>query len=236
MTMLEDFFLGQRDGKGTNVTSLPGGQDLGEMEDVEYFRRKLYKALNVPITRLEAENAFNLGRPQEITRDEVKFSKFIKRMRAKFVTIFEQALERHLILKGVVTPSEWEDIRQNIFYDFKEDNHFTELREAEILTNRLGLLQQIHTYTTDEGGGYFSKAWIKKHVLRQDAKEIKEIEKQIADEREESMEKGIDPNASTGIGGFGMGGMGMGGGGMEDPTMGGMIGTGMPEPEMQGVS
>lgn len=233
MTMLEDFFLGQRDGKGTNVSNLPGGQNLGEMEDVEYFRRKLYKALNVPITRLEAENAFNLGRPQEITRDEVKFSKFIKRMRAKFVSIFEQALERHLILKGIITPSEWEDIRQFIFYDFKEDNHFTELREAEILTNRLGLLSQVHSYTTDEGGGYFSKAWVKKHVLRQDEKEVKEIQKQIADEREESLEKGIDPNASTGIGGFGMGGMGMGGG-MEDPTMGGMTGTGMPEPEMQG--
>lgn len=232
-TMLEDFFLGQRDGKGTNVTSLPGGQNLGEMEDVEYFRRKLYKALNVPITRLEAENSFNLGRPQEITRDEVKFSKFIKRMRAKFVTVFEQALERHLILKGIVTSSEWETIRQNIFYDFKEDNHFTELREAEILTNRLGLLSQVHTYTTFEGGGYFSKGWVKKHVLRQDEKETKEIQKQIEEERDEMLEKGIDPNASTGIGGFGMGGMGAGGG-MEDPTMGGMVGTGMPEPEMQG--
>lgn len=188
------------------------------MEDVEYFRRKLYKALNVPITRLESNDAFNFGRPQEITRDEVKFTKFIERLRSRFVSLFEQVLERQLILKGIITLSEWNSIRQSIFYDFKEDNHLTELIEAEILTNRLGLLQQIHTYTTEEGGGYFSKAWIKKNVLKQDEDEIEEMQKQIEEERSEMEEKGIDPNASTGIGGFGMGGMG-GMGGMEDPSM-----------------
>lgn len=236
MTMLEDFFLGQRDGKGTNVDTLPGGQNLGEMTDVEYFRRKLYQSLNVPTSRLESESSFNLGRPQEITRDEVKFSKFIKRLRSRFVLLFEQVLERQLFLKGIIAPSEWEEIRQDIFYDFKEDNHFSELRDAEILTNRLGLLGQIHTYTTIEAGGYFSRQWIRKNVLKQDEKEIDEIASQIEDEKQELLNKGIDPNAATGMGGFGMGGMGAMGGMDSGMSMGGIPNDLPGQPEMQGMT
>lgn len=229
MTMLEDFFLAQREGKGTQVDTLSGGQSLGVLDDVEYFRRKLYKALNVPITRLESETAFNLGRPQEITRDEIKFSKFIQRLRNKFVLLFEQALQKQLILKKIITSGQWENIRQDIFYNFKEDNHFAELRDSEILANRLGILSQIHTYTTKEGGGYFSKNWIKKMVLRQTEDEIKEMQKEIDKEEKEMVKAGINPNATTGVGGFGMGDMGSMGG-MDQMGMGGP-GMGGPQPQ-----
>lgn len=220
MTMLEDYFLAQREGKGTSVETLAGGQNLGQMEDVEYFRRKLYKALNVPISRLESDGAFNLGRPQEISRDEVKFSKFIKRLRANFVLLFEQTLQKQLALKGIVSENDWDKIRQHVFYDFKEDSHFSELRDAEILANRLGILQQVHTYTTIEGGGYFSRNWVKKFVLKQTEKEIQEIEKEIEEERKELEKQGVDPNASTGVGGFGMGDMGAMGGNEMMPQQG----------------
>ncbi len=179
MTMLEDFWLPRREGgRGTEITTLPGGQNLGEMEDVDYFRRRLYKALNVPITRMETENQFNLGRQSEITRDEVKFSKFIKRLRTQFTNLFTELLEIHLALTGVTTRKEWKEIEKDIYFDFIEDNHFTELKEAEIMRERLQILGDIDSYT----GNYFSKEWIRKNVLRMTEEDIEDIRKQIKKE------------------------------------------------------
>ena len=132
MTMLEDFWLPRREGgRGTEITTLPGGQNLGEMEDVNYFRKKLYKALNVPISRIEPETGFNLGRPSEITRDELKFTKFIKRLRHRFSHLFDTLLETQLALKGVMTKEEWAAVRNSVKYKFSEDNHFSELKDQE---------------------------------------------------------------------------------------------------------
>tara|TARA_Y100000361_G_C11125160_1_gene325479 strand:- start:315 stop:1199 length:885 start_codon:yes stop_codon:yes gene_type:complete len=179
MTMLEDFWLPRREGgRGTEITTLPGGQNLGEMEDVDYFRRKLYKSLNVPTARMEQENQFQLGRASEITRDELKFNKFIKRLRSKFTTLFDELLEIHLALTGVTTRKEWQEMKQDIYYDFMEDNHFTELKDTEILTERLRLLGDIDSYA----GKYFSEQWIRTNVLRMTEDEVAEIEKQINQE------------------------------------------------------
>ena len=179
MTMLEDFWLPRREGgRGTEITTLPGGQSLGEMDDVDYFRRKLYKSLNVPITRMEAENQFNLGRASEITRDEIKFSKFVLRLRARFTSLFDDLLEIHLALKGITTRAEWKEIKQDIFYNFQEDNHFTELKDSEIMTERLRMLGEIDSYV----GKYFSEEWVRKNVLRMTEDEIKDTDKQIKDE------------------------------------------------------
>ena len=178
-TMLEDFWLPRREGgRGTEITTLPGGQSLGEMEDVEYFRKKLYKSLNVPITRLEAENNFNLGRASEITRDEVKFAKFITRLRARFAMLFNSLLEIQLSLKGVMTRKEWQDYVYNVRYDFQEDNHFSELKDNEILQGRMQLLQEVDQFV----GKYYSEKWVKENVLRLSEDEIKEIEKDIKSE------------------------------------------------------
>jgi len=179
MTMLEDFWLPRREGgRGTEITTLPGGQNLGEMEDVDYFRRKLYKSLNVPVTRMEAENQFNLGRASEITRDELKFNKFIMRLRNRFSELFDEILEIHLALKGITTRAEWQEMRQEVYYDFMEDNHFTELKETEIMTERLRLLGDIDQYV----GKYFSEEWVRKNVLRMSEDDIEDIEKQIDQE------------------------------------------------------
>ena len=179
MTMLEDFWLPRREGgRGTEITTLPGGQNLGEMDDVDYFRRRLYKSLNVPITRMETENQFNLGRQSEITRDEVKFSKFIKRLRTQFTHFFTELLEIHLALTGVTTRKEWKEMERDVYFDFTEDNFFTELKEAEIMRERLQILGDIDTYT----GNYFSKEWIRKHVLRMTEEDIIDIRKQIKKE------------------------------------------------------
>ena len=179
MTMLEDFWLPRREGgRGTEITTLPGGQNLGEMEDVDYFRRKLYKALNVPVTRMEAENQFNLGRASEITRDEMKFQKFVNRLRTRFTILFDNLLEVQLVLKGVTTREEWKDIKNDIYYEFAEDNHFAELKYSELMRERLSLLRDIDEYT----GKYFSQEYIRKFVLRQSEDDIEEIDKQIAQE------------------------------------------------------
>jgi hypothetical protein len=179
MTMLEDFWLPRREGgRGTEITTLGGGQNLGEMEDVDYFRRKLYKSLNVPVTRMEAENQFNLGRASEITRDELKFNKFIMRLRNRFSELFDEILEIHLALKGITTRAEWQEMRQEVYYDFMEDNHFTELKETEIMTERLRLLGDIDQYV----GKYFSEEWVRKNVLRMSEDDIEDIEKQIDQE------------------------------------------------------
>jgi len=179
MTMLEDFWLPRREGgKGTEITTLPGGQNLGEMEDVDYFRKKLYKSLNVPITRMEAENQFNLGRASEITRDELKFGKFIDRLRLRFSHLFDEILEIQLSLKGIMSREEWKEFKQYISYDYVNDNHFTELKETEIMRERLQLLNDVENYN----GKYFSKDWIRKNILRQTDDEIKRIDDEISKE------------------------------------------------------
>ncbi len=185
MTVTDDFWLPRREGgKGTEITSLPGGQNLGEMEDIEYFQKKLYKALNVPVSRLQPETGFSLGRSSEISRDEVKFAKFIRRLRARFSTLFDKALEKQLILKGIIKPEEWEAIRDKLRYNFMIDNHFDELQEAEILRDRMSLMDEISNYV----GVYYSKEWVRKNVLHMTEDEIEEIKKQIDDEAEEEPE------------------------------------------------
>lgn len=179
LTMLEDYWLPRREGSsGTEISTLPGGQNLGELDDVEYFRRKLYESLNVPVSRLESENQFNIGRASEINRDELKFSKFIARLRSRFAELFYILLEKQLLLKGVITKDEWSDIKKDLRFDFLEDNHFAELKASEILRERLSLVQDVDQFA----GKYFSQDWIRKNVLMQSEEEIKEIDDQIAQE------------------------------------------------------
>jgi len=177
MTMLEDFWLPRREGgRGTEITTLAGGQNLGEMEDVDYFRRKLFKALNVPVTRMEAENQFNLGRASEITRDELKFSKFVKRLRLRFSHLFIRLLEIQLALKGITTRKEFmEEMCNKIYFDFAEDNHFAELKASEVMTERLRLLSDIDQYV----GKYFSTKYIREKVLHQSEEDMEQIDKEI---------------------------------------------------------
>ncbi len=184
LSMMEDFWLPRREGnKGTEITTLPGGQNLGELEDVKYFQRKLYGALSVPISRLESNQSFSLGRSSEITRDELKFSKFVDRLRSKFSDIFNQALRVQCVLKGICTAEEWDQFKENIYYDFIKDNNFTELKDAELMTNRLSLLGQVDPYT----GRYFSQAWIQRNVLRLTDDEIAEMQSEIDEEKEEGL-------------------------------------------------
>jgi hypothetical protein len=182
LSMLEDFWLPRREGgKGTEITTLPGGQNLGELEDVKYFEKKLYKALNVPVSRLNPETSgFSLGRSNEITRDELKFSKFVDRLRNKFSDLFDQALRVQCVLKGICTNEEWDDFKENIHYDFIKDNNFSELKEAELMRDRLSLLSNIDPYT----GRYFSQTWIQRNVLRLTDDEIKEMQVEIDEEKE----------------------------------------------------
>jgi hypothetical protein len=176
MTMLEDFWLPRREGgRGTEITTLPGGQNLGEMDDVLYFQKKLLKSLNVPVSRMEAEVNFNIGRSTEISRDEIKFQKFINRIRNKFVSLFDNLLEIHLALKGVMTRSEWDEVKNSITYNFANDNHFQELKQAEIMSERLRLLGEVDPLV----GKYFSLSWVRKNVLRMTEDEIIAINKEI---------------------------------------------------------
>ena len=187
MTMLEDFWLPRRDGgRGTEITTLPGGQNLGEMEDVDYFRRKLYKSLNVPITRMEADNQFNLGRASEITRDEIKFNKFVQRLRNRFTHLFDGLLEIQLVLKGVLSRSDWEQMRNTIHYDFKEDNYFSELKNAEIMTERLRLAGEIDPLV----GKYYSMKWVRENILMMTEDDIKQVDQEIDAERQEMDDEG----------------------------------------------
>ena len=182
LSMMEDFWLPRREGgKGTEITTLPGGQNLGELEDVKYFQKKLYGALSVPVSRLESGQAFTLGRSSEITRDELKFAKFVDRLRNKFSELFDQALRIQCIFKGICTAEEWDMFKENIHYDFIKDNNFSELKEAELMTNRLSLLASVDPYT----GRYFSQQWIQQNVLRLTDDEIKEMQTQIDKEKEE---------------------------------------------------
>jgi hypothetical protein len=176
LSMLEDFWLPRREGgKGTEITTLPGGQNLGELEDVKYFEKKLYKALGVPMSRLEQNQGFSLGRTTEITRDELKFSKFVQRLRSKFSTMFDDLLRVQLVLKMVCTEEEWQFFKEDIWYDFKKDNNFNELKEAELLTNRITNLQLIDPYV----GRYYSMEWVRKNVLHLTDEDIQEIDAQI---------------------------------------------------------
>ena len=184
MSMMEDFWLPRREGgKGTEITTLPGGQNLGELEDVKYFQKKLYGSLCVPISRLEPNQGFSMGRASEVTRDELKFSKFVDRLRNKFSEIFNQTLRVQCVLKGICTAEEWEDFKQNIHYDFIKDNNFSELKEAELMTNRLQLLGSVDAYT----GRYFSQKWIQQNVLRLSDDEIKEMQTEIDSEKKEGL-------------------------------------------------
>ena len=181
MSMLEDFWLPRREGgKGTEITTLPAGQNLGELEDVKYFRQKLLNALNVPISRLEPQQGgmIGVGRTTEVTRDEVKFTKFIVRLRNKFSQIFDHALKIQLVLKGICTLEEWDDFKEDIYYNYMKDNNFTEMRDAEILRERLSVLQTVDPYI----GRYYSMEWVQKNVLQMDKETIAEMKKQIATE------------------------------------------------------
>jgi hypothetical protein len=193
MTMLEDFWLPRREGgRGTEITTLPGGQNLGEMDDVMYFQKKLSKALNVPVSRQEAEVNFNIGRSTEITRDEIKFQKFINRARNKFAVIFDQLIEIHLALKGVMTRAEWQIAQNSITYNFANDNHFEELKESEIMTERLRLLGEIDPLV----GKYFSLSWVRKNVLRMTEDEIAVIGREIEVEKDDDEMLQFEPQAT----------------------------------------
>ena len=182
MSMLEDFWLPRREGgRGTEISTLPGGQNLGEITDIEYFKKKLYRSLNVPPSRMDGEGGFNLGRSSEILRDEVKFSKFVARLRKRFSYMFNDMLKTQLILKNIITPEDWSIMEEHIQYDFLYDNHFAELKEAELLTERLTLVQTAEPYV----GKYFSQDYLRRKILRQTDQEILEqdslIDKEIKD-------------------------------------------------------
>jgi hypothetical protein len=184
LSMMEDFWLPRREGgKGTEITTLPGGQNLGELEDVKYFQKKLYGSLNVPISRLEPGEGFSLGRSTEVTRDELKFSKFVDRIRNRFSDLFDQALRVQCVLKGICTNDEFEEFKEYIHYDFMKDNNFSELKEAELMTNRLSLLGAVDPYT----GRYFSQKWIQQNVLRLTDDDIEEMQKQIEQEKKDGL-------------------------------------------------
>ena len=182
MSMLEDFWLPRREGgKGTEITTLPAGQNLGQIEDVDYFRKKLLQSLNVPYSRMDSQGGGGfaaLGRSTEITRDELKFAKFITRLRNKFSQIFDDALRIQLVLKGICSQEEWEEFKEDIYYDFKKDNNFTELREAELLRERIATLQTVDPYV----GKYYSMTWVRKHVLRLSDEEIEQMDKEMKDD------------------------------------------------------
>ena len=182
LSMLEDFWLPRREGgKGTEITTLPGGQNLGELEDVKYFEKKLYKSLNVPVSRLNPETSgFSLGRSNEITRDELKFAKFVDRLRNKFAELFDQTMRVQCVLKGICTNEEWNEFKEHIHYDFIKDNNFSELKDAELMRERLSLLANVDPYT----GRYFSQTWIQRNVLRLTDDEIKSMQMEMDEEKE----------------------------------------------------
>jgi hypothetical protein len=201
MSMLEDFWLPRREGgKGTEITTLPAGQNLGELEDVKYFRNKLLNALNVPIARLEPQQSggmIGIGRSTEVTRDEAKFAKFVQRLRNKFTHIFDEALSVQLTLKGICTRQEWEEFKEDIFYDFQKDNNFVELRDAELLRERINLLTQVDPFV----GRYYSADWVKRHILQLTKEQIEEMSKEIKKEDDDGtggsvLQQGGEPPVS----------------------------------------
>ena len=182
MSMMEDFWLPRREGgRGTEISTLPGGQNLGEITDIQYFQKKLYRSLNVPETRLQGDTGFSLGRSSEILRDEIKFSKFVGRMRKRFSSMFSDILKTQLILKNVITPEDWSSMNDHIQYDFLYDNHFAELKEAELRESRLNQASLVEPFI----GKYYSQDYVRRNVLRQSDAEIKEQDELINQEIEE---------------------------------------------------
>lgn len=181
MTMLEDFWMPRREGgRGTEVSSLPGGENLGQIDDIIYFQKRLYRSLNVPINRLEQEAQFSLGRSTEISRDEIKFQKFIDRLRKRFSTLFTGILKKQLIIKGIITEDDWQEWKNDIVVDYIKDNYFSELKDAELLRDKLQSLDQVQQYV----GEYFSKEWVMKNVLHMDDDDIKQMKKEIGGEQD----------------------------------------------------
>ena len=190
MAMLEDFWLPRREGgRGTEITTLPGGQNLGELSDIEYFQRKLYRALNVPESRLSSGDGFNLGRSSEILRDEIKFTRFVGRLRKRFSGLFTDLLRTQLILKNIVSPEDWKILSEHIQYDYVYDNHFAELKESELMNERLSLLNIVQPYV----GTYFSQDYVRRRILKQTDDEIIEIDLQIQSE----IQSGKIPNPNA---------------------------------------
>jgi len=190
MAMLEDFWLPRREGgRGTEISTLPGGQNLGEITDIEYFKKKLYRSLNVPPSRMDGEGGFNLGRSSEILRDELKFTKFVGRLRKRFSAMFNDMLRTQLLLKNVITPEDWELMSEHIQYDFLYDNHFSELKEAELMNERLSLVETAQPYV----GKYYSQDYVRRKILRQTDMEILEQDKLI----EAEIKSGIIPDPAT---------------------------------------
>ena len=190
MSMLEDFWLPRREGgRGTEITTLPGGQNLGEIADIEYFQRKLYRSLNVPISRLESGSGFNLGRASEISRDEVKFTKFVGRLRKKFTALFHDLLKTQLILKGVIAPEEWDTMQGDITYNFLQDGYFAELKHTEMMRERVGLARDLEQYV----GKYFSNQYVRTKILKQNELEQKTIDNEIASEQEQPEQQPEQP-------------------------------------------
>jgi len=179
MSMLEDFWLPRREGgRGTEISTLPGGENLGQIDDIIYFQKKLYRSLNVPMSRLEQESQFSLGRTTEINRDEVKFQKFIDRLRKKFAHMFIGILKKQLLLKGICTEQDWDEWKSQIQVDFSRDNHFTEMKDAELLRERLQTMDQISSYV----GEYFSREWVMKNVMLFNDEDIKDMSDQVESE------------------------------------------------------
>ena len=198
MSMLEDFWLPRREGgRGTEISTLPGGSNLGEIDDIIYFQKKLYKSLNVPISRMDSDSGFSLGRSTEITRDELKFTKFVQRIRKKFTPLFTDILKTQLLLKGIIAPEDWPGMQEHIQYDFLQDGHFAELKEAELIGNRIETLERVQSYV----GTFFSKEYVLKKILRMNDAEIDEMRTQIKRELTiDPMDGGIDvPDAGDGI-------------------------------------
>jgi hypothetical protein len=198
MSMLEDFWLPRREGgRGTEITTLPGGQNLGELADIEYFQKKLYRSLNVPESRLSSGGGFNLGRSSEILRDEIKFTKFVGRLRKRFSYLFNDVLKTQLILKNIVTPEDWELLSDHIQYDFVYDNHFAELKETELMNERISLLNSVEPYV----GKYFSVNYIQRKILKQTDSEVQDISNQIEYEKSVGIiPPEIDPNTGMPLG------------------------------------
>lgn len=186
LSMMEDFWMPRREGgKGTEITTLPGGQNLGDIQDIEYFQKKLYQALNVPMSRLQQSSGFSIGRSSEITRDEIKFNKFIGRLRTKFSVLFSETLRLQLISKAIIREDEWEDMSYNIQYVFAEDNNYSELKDAELVMNRIQILQQMEPFI----GKYYSAKWVRKNLLQQSDEDIIEMDKEMVSEQPTDTEK-----------------------------------------------
>ena len=196
MSMLEDFWLPRREGgRGTEISTLPGGENLGQIDDIIYFQKRLYRSLNVPINRLEQEAQFSLGRSTEISRDEVKFQKFIDRLRKRFSMLFFGILRKQLIMKGVITEQDWESWKNDINVDYLRDNHFTELKNTEILQDRLSTLDAVSSYV----GEYFSREWVMKNVMQMTDEDIQDMKDQVEAENANSDDEGDDAFEQTDV-------------------------------------